>query len=179
MKPEDTPPPPPPPPPEGEEKMESLRRRYDVAIQLGEKLLHRVRQYKNMLRERLTEMKRRYIQEKRRAIATSKLLEAVVRKYRKERVAMYVESLLQQYPEIEKVKDKLYECTTVVQAKALVEELIEPLMRNKGYPSDLPPISLTEGVRGKVPDRRQGTNVRVPRHLLESVIQVEKQMKGQ
>ncbi len=133
-----------------------LKERYDTAIKLGETLLTKARQTKKALESRIRSLQKQVVEHQRRTEASLRLMEALVRRYRREQVNRYVEGLVNRYPSLKSIEKQLGECKTIRQARSLVESIVVPLMKGKrDYPGDLPP--LVEGRKPTKGPAREGT----------------------
>lgn len=147
----------------------SLRERYQVAIKLGETLTKRAREMKANYESTIKSLNAKLSETKKRAEATTRLMEAVVRRYRKEQVKRFAESVVKENPALKSVENQISNCRSLKEAKAIVEGIIKPLMEGskRKYPSDLPP--LTETVSQPGPAREDSNEAR-PSNLMEALL---------
>lgn len=127
---------------------------YKESIELGEALVKRARSDRSKLESMLRRERKARLVAERKANASASLLEAVVSKYRTERVAALVDAIVKKNPRLKAIESKLRECATPKQVSRLINELIRPVTEgvNQRYPADLPPINGTR----RVQENRQG-----------------------
>jgi len=135
--------------------------KYNESITLGQAVVDRARSDRSTLERMLkTERQTRVQAERERNVARG-LLEAVVTKYRNERVESTVNKAIEEDPRLKAIEKRLRECETPRQVEDLIKGVIMPVSEGHRYPTDLPPVGgpIREGQRPKVPAQKGPTNL--------------------
>lgn len=114
---------------------------YEEAVELGQGVVDRARSDRKALESMLSKERGSRRKLERERDTARNLLEAVVTKYRAERVTKAVDEAISRMPRLKVIEGKLRACETPKQVEELINQLVRPVMEGRSYPGDLPPVN--------------------------------------